>query len=304
MTEPASPTTTTAATPTPTTTTAAAATTAIIVAAGRGRRLGPETAEIPKCMVQIAGRPILHRQMAALAAAGARHFVIVRGYLGERIVPAPGYDVRFVENPEWATNNILTSLMFAEPFMADDFLFSYSDIVFATDHAHRVASADLARGGIALVVDRLWRETYVGRVHHPVSEAELVSVTRSSTQGMTVVDRVGKTVVAADDAVGEFIGLARFSKAGAAALRREWHHARTAPGGLEGPYGRAAHLRQAYLSDAFNALAAQGEPLTPVFVDGRWREIDTEEDLARAHGVVDGWDTDPTGALPAAGRGG
>jgi hypothetical protein len=239
--------------------------------------------------------------------------VIVRGYLGERIVPAPGYDVRFVENPDWASNNILTSLMFAEPFMADDFLFSYSDIVFATDHAHRVASADLAGGGIALVVDRLWRETYVGRVHHPISEAELVSVTQTPARAMpesegraspaTVVDRVGKTVVAADVAVGEFIGLARFSRVGAAALRREWQRARSAPGGLEGPYGRAVHLRQAYLSDAFNALAAQGEPLTPVFVDGRWREIDTEEDLARAHGVVDGWDASPAGPIPVGGVG-
>ena len=27
----------------------------------------------------------------------------------------------------------------------------------------------------------------------------------------------------------------------------------------------------------------------PVFIDGRWREIDTEEDLSRAHGLVDGW---------------
>ena len=58
---------------------------AIIVAAGRGRRLGPETAEIPKCMVRVAGRPILHRQLDALRAAGADDFVIVRGYLGERI---------------------------------------------------------------------------------------------------------------------------------------------------------------------------------------------------------------------------
>ena len=39
---------------------------AIIVAAGRGRRLGPETDEIPKCMVRVGGRAILHRQADAL----------------------------------------------------------------------------------------------------------------------------------------------------------------------------------------------------------------------------------------------
>ena len=53
--------------------------------------------------------------------------------------------------------------------------------------------------------------------------------------------------------------------------------------------GRAARLRQAYLSDALNALAEGGTRLDPVLVDGRWREIDTEEDLARAQQVVASW---------------
>ena len=59
--------------------------------------------------------------------------VIVRGYLGDRIAgPAgAGPKLRFVDNPEWATNNILTSLLYAEAEMDDGFLFSYSDIVFA-----------------------------------------------------------------------------------------------------------------------------------------------------------------------------
>jgi CTP:molybdopterin cytidylyltransferase MocA len=288
---------------------------AIIVAAGRGRRLGPETDEIPKCMVPVAGRPILHRQIEALTAAGVREFVIVRGYLGDRIAPPSGpvagvrVGVRFVDNPDWATNNILGSLMFAEAEMDDGFVFSYSDIVFATEHGRRLAAAEVG-SGIALVIDRLWGDTYVGRIHHPIAEAELASVrpppppqlppgaegglapAEPAAPAVTV-DRVGKTVVAPQAAVGEFIGLARFSRAGAAALRREWHRALAAPGGLEARYGRAAHLRQAYLSDALNALADGGEALTALFVDGRWREIDTEEDLGRAHALVDDWDRAP-----------
>ena len=51
----------------------------------------------------------------------------------------------------------------------------------------------------------------------------------------------------------------------------------------------AASLQQAYLSDALNQMAAEGVPLVPVYIDGRWREIDTEEDLSRAHAVVNGW---------------
>ena len=244
---------------------------AIIVAAGRGRRLGPETAEIPKCMVAVGGRPILHRQLAALAAAGADDVVIVRGYLGDRIAPAPGSPpVRFVENPEWATN------------MADGFLFSYSDIVFATEHARRVAAST---ADVALIVDRRWQDAYLGRIHHPVPEAELVAV--EDTADGPRVRRVGKRVVPAAQAAGEFSGLAKLSAAGAKALSAVWAGARAR--GMDTPFGQAATLRQAYLSDAFNQMADDGVAVVPVFVDGGWREIDTEEDLGRAHALVDGW---------------
>ena len=259
---------------------------AIIVAAGRGRRLGPETDEIPKCMVRVAGRPILHRQVDALAAAGADDLVIVRGYLGERIATPSsksGPRPRFVENRAWAENNILASLMHAEAELPGGFLFSYSDIVFAREHARRVAAAP---GAVALVIDRNWRDAYVGRELHPVSEAELARV--EETPDGPRVTRVGKKLVSAEDAAGEFIGLARFSPEGAGALADMWRDALA--GGLDAPFGAAATLRNAYLSDALNAIAARGVPLVPVFIDGRWREIDTEEDLARAHAVVDTWD--------------
>ena len=270
---------------------------AIIVAAGRGRRLGPETAEIPKCMVPVAGRPILHRQLAALVAAGVTDFVIVRGYLGDRI-SAPGFALRFVDNPDWANNNILASLLYAEHEMDSGFVFSYSDIVFAPAHAHQIARST---ADVALIIDRRWSDTYVGRDHHPIAEAELASVRQ--TPGGPIVDRVGKMVVPPSEATGEFTGLAKFSAAGASELRRIWRDALRRGGnaqsgeggevgeiGLDQPFGRAAKLRQAYLSDALNALADRGVAPTPVLVDGRWREIDTEEDLARAHAVVDQWD--------------
>jgi choline kinase len=257
---------------------------AIIVAAGRGKRLGVETDGIPKCMVQVGGRPILHWQLDALAAAGVDDVVIVRGYLGDRIAPPAGAGpkLRFVDNPEWASNNILTSLFYAEAEMSTGFLFTYSDIVFSHEHARRVAAADAP---VALIVYRRWRDAYDGRTLHPISEAELASVVGTAS-GATVT-RVGKKQVAEADAAGEFTGLARFAPAGAAALREVWHEALAR--GLDAPFGAAATLRQAYLSDGLNGVAARGVALGAVLVDGGWREIDTEQDLARAKLVVDTW---------------
>lgn len=258
---------------------------AIIVAAGRGRRLGVETDDIPKCMVRVGGRALLHWQIDALAAAGVDDVVIVRGYLGDRIAgPAGGGPaIRFIDNPDWANNNILASLFYAEAEMRDGFLFTYSDIVFTHEHARRVAAATAP---VALIIDRRWRDAYDGRTMHPVSEAELARVAGSGDAATVL--RVGKRLVAAEEAAGEFSGLARFAPAGAEALREIWKDALAR--GLDAPFGAAASLRQAYLSDGLNAMAARGVALGAVLVDGGWREIDTEEDLARAHALVDTWD--------------
>jgi Predicted sugar nucleotidyltransferases len=256
----------------------------IIVAAGRGQRLGPETEDIPKCMVRVAGQPILHWQLRAFAAAGLSDIVVVRGYLGDRIDGGRAA-LAFVDNPNWAHNNILASLLCAAEHLPDGFFFSYCDIVYTPDVVARlVARARAADASpVSLIIDRRWADAYQGRTLHPVSEAELTLV---DGQGRVV--RVGKGAVARDKAVGEFIGLAHFSAAGASALRAV-SDAALAAGGLEAPFGRAATLRQAYLTDALNLLADQGVQLEPVFIDGQWREIDTPQDLAAAQTVVAGW---------------
>ena len=258
---------------------------AIIVAAGRGKRLGNETDEIPKCMVKVAGRSILHWQLRALEAAGVDDVVIVRGYRGD-CISAPGHNVRFVENPEWAQNNILASLLYAAAEMDTGFFFSYSDIVFAPAVATQLRDETSADGPpAALVVDRRWEDAYVGRTLHPVSEAELAKVVE--TPAGKAVSRVGKQAVPREEAIGEFIGLARFSAEGAVALKQVWD--RALRDGLEKPFGRALTLRNAYLSDALNAMADAGVRLAPVFIDGTWREIDTQQDLASAERSVSLW---------------
>ena len=264
---------------------------AIIVAAGRGRRLGENTAELPKCMVRVNGRPILHWQLRAFAAAGIRDILMVRGYLGDRIDPGD-FPVRFVDNPEWERNNILASLMYAAEEFSGGFYFSYCDIVYAPSAVTRLAASaqNLDAGSLAasLVIDRRWADAYQGRTLHPVSEAELAAVESGGTAHESRVIQVGKGAVTAAQAVGEFIGLAHFSAAGAAELGKTWQKA-VGVCGLDAPFGRAKTLRQAYLTDALNAMAFAGERLAPVYIDGEWREIDTQQDLAAAESAANLW---------------
>jgi L-glutamine-phosphate cytidylyltransferase len=246
---------------------------AIIVAAGMGRRLQPYTDDRPKCLVEINGRAILHRQIDAYRACGVDELVLVRGYRKDQIV-VPG--ARTFDNDQFRENNILTSLFYAEEAMAGGFLFSYSDIVFRPE---AVRAALDTPGDFSLVIDRRWMDAYHGRKDHPVEEGE---VARVSADGR--VELVGKKTVPANEASGEFIGLARFS-ARAVEKMRERFHARKREL-LGKPYGRAPKFEVAYLTDLLNDLISSGEEMRAAYIDGGWREIDTVEDLERAKPIV------------------
>ena len=245
---------------------------AIIVAAGMGRRLRPYTDDRPKCLVEVAGRSILERQMDAYRAAGVTDIAIVRGYMKERITFP---NVRYFENPDFRENNILLSLFFAEAAMESGFLFSYSDIVFRPEVVRTVLET---KGDYALVIDRRWHEAYVGREQHPVEEGEVAKVEDGR------VTLVGKKTMPASEATGEFIGLAYFSARAAQAMRDRFHARQRELAGK--PYGCAPKFEVSYLTDLLNDLIASGEVMRPAFIDGGWREIDTVEDLERAKTVV------------------
>lgn len=58
---------------------------AVLLAAGRGTRLGALTADRPKPMVPLLGKPVLEHILLRLASVGIREFVLVVGYKAEAI---------------------------------------------------------------------------------------------------------------------------------------------------------------------------------------------------------------------------
>lgn len=261
---------------------------AILIAAGMGKRLGTYTEYRPKCLVEVAGRSMVHRALDALRDVGVQKFTIIRGYLGDRLVEAladePG--VSFIENRDYARNNILLSLMHADAEMEGGFFCSYSDIVFRTEVVRELAASP---HDLSLIVDPFWRQSYDGRSAHPVEEAELCGLQPGNDldSGNGRVQRVGKQAVPAREACGEFIGLWKASAEGARWLRSMYHRRRgEIP--LDQPYGRAKRFEVAYLTDLFNDLIAQGFPVhaVPIRQPCSWREIDTVQDLERAASVI------------------
>ena len=255
---------------------------AILIAAGRGKRLGAHTDEIPKCMVQVGARPILGWVWAALSAAGVDELVVIRGYRGdvlETFVRDLVPNVTFVDNPAWQTNNVLLSMACARKFLDRPTYLTYSDIIF-TPAVAKAAAASTAE--IGLVIDRELRTIYEGRTEHPLEEGEVSDLMPDGT-----VARVGKRALPPEDAVGEYIGLARLGERGAATCANTLDQLlRQFAGRDHDPFMRAASFRNAYQTDLWQTLIDAGIRIDPILIAGQWREIDTGQDLESARQLV------------------
>ncbi|MGH2446081.1 MAG: NTP transferase domain-containing protein [Candidatus Limnocylindria bacterium] len=244
---------------------------AIILAAGLGSRLRHLTTDRPKTTLEIEGRSLIDRQLDTFRALGITDITIVTGHQAEKLQQA---GVKTRHNDDYRNNNILLSLMYAADDLDDDVIVSYSDIVYERSIVERLLAAE---GDILAVCDAGWEKAYVGRVEHPIEQAEKVVIADG------VIRRIGKHLDATE-ADGEFIGLIRLSRAGADALRSTFAEVAGTHAGK--PFQASTRFEIAYLTDMLQELIDRGHPVRPVVIEGGWREIDTIEDFRNAGGEV------------------
>ncbi len=84
----------------------------IVLAASRGSGLGATTADRPKCMVDVRGKPLLYQLLGTLDECGITDVTVVRGYRKDTI-PASGITV--VDNDAYADTGEAASLACALP---------------------------------------------------------------------------------------------------------------------------------------------------------------------------------------------
>jgi len=112
-------------------------TTAVLLAAGRGKRLGAWTTDTPKPLLDIAGAPLISHIVDALAGAGLTHFIVVTGYLSDRVErwaktyrrENPGIEITTVRQPE--LNGTGGAMCAAKAYLAGHqrFVFGWGDIL-------------------------------------------------------------------------------------------------------------------------------------------------------------------------------
>ncbi len=114
----------------------------VIAAAGQGRRIHPRSASVPKVMLDVAGKPLLVRNVELLRdALGVREVIVVIGHLGavvrERLGDGSslGVELRYVENPR-ADDGLGTILPALEPHVQQPFVLLLGDELYLeSNHA-------------------------------------------------------------------------------------------------------------------------------------------------------------------------
>jgi L-glutamine-phosphate cytidylyltransferase len=231
---------------------------AVILAAGRGSRMAHLGEDRPKCLVQLAGKPLIERQIAALRRGGADEIGIVRGYRAE-MIDYPG--LTFFANHRWAETNMVMSLVRTSEWLrAGTVIVSYGDIFY---HSAVVRGLACAAGDLVIAYDRAWRHLWSRRFVDPLADAETF---RIDSHGQLL--EIGGRATNIENVTGQYMGLLKFTPLAWSTIETLLHELDPATrDGLD----MTALLRLLLHEKQFM--------INTYATDGQWGEIDNPEDV-------------------------
>jgi L-glutamine-phosphate cytidylyltransferase len=231
---------------------------AVILAAGRGSRMGPFGNDRPKCLVELEGRPLLDRQIAALRHGGVEEIGIVRGYRAE-MLNFPG--LSYFDNERWAQTNMVMSLAAAASWLhSGPVIVSYADIFYRGELVRALANAS---GALVISYDRAWRHLWTRRFADPLSDAETF---RIDTAGKLL--EIGGKTAKIEDIEGQYMGLLKFTPGA-------W----SAVDALLTTLDQPIRDRLDMTGLLRRLLAEKTVPITTCGTEGQWGEIDNPDDV-------------------------
>jgi mannose-1-phosphate guanylyltransferase/phosphomannomutase len=127
---------------------------AVILAGGAGTRLRPLTYVMPKCLLPVAGKPLLERTIKYLNEYGISEFIVCVAYLKDQIINSFGDGSRLGVKIQYAQADTplgtAGQLGTARHLLDDQFLAMNGDIV-TTLNIHNLVATHRMKGGIGTI---------------------------------------------------------------------------------------------------------------------------------------------------------
>jgi phosphoenolpyruvate phosphomutase len=236
---------------------------AVVLAASRGSGLEAVTAERPKVMLPVAGKPLLRWLVDAFKKQGVNDITVVGGYRADAIETA---GIKLVVNERHAQTGELASLACAIDGMTTDTVVSYGDLLFRS-YILRDLVESAAR--FTVVVD----SSPAGSANQSVRDFAYCSAPddRALFGGKALLSRIvsGRRGEAPPD--GRWVGLMSVRGDGLARLRAMLSELRAQP-----------DFDTLDMPALINALIDAGEEIEVQYVHGHWCGVNDLEDFRRA----------------------
>jgi dTDP-glucose pyrophosphorylase len=232
---------------------------AVLLAAGRGTRMRELTADLPKPMIEVRGKPVLQHILEGLRDAAVRDFLIVVGYHADAVQNFFADGSRYNVAIQYATQAVQDGtgrvVDLARDFAGDSpFVLSYGDILLdPTNYKHIV---DLPHNVEAIVTVTGGEDVSKGGAVFLNEKMELVDIREKSDRWSGL----------SQDATP-------FYNAGIYVFR---------PSIFEFTANLQPSPRGEYeLTDAIRALAQSGKKVRALELTGKWADVRDPEILAR-----------------------
>lgn len=241
---------------------------AIVLAASRGAGLEAVTAERPKVMLPIAGKPLLRWLVDAFKKQGVNDITVVGGYRADAIETA---GIKLVVNERHAETGELASLACAVDTLKSDTVVSYGDLLF---RSYIVRDLVESEAPFSVVVDSSLTEP----VNRSVRDFAWCSAPddRGLFGNKVLLRRVSSELLdgaasAADLPHGRWVGLLNVRGAGRERLQAVLATLRARP-----------DFDALDMPALLNALIEAGESIEVQYVHGHWRGVNDLDDFRRA----------------------
>jgi NDP-sugar pyrophosphorylase family protein len=227
----------------------------VIAAAGKGRRIHPRSSSVPKVMLEIAGKPLLARNVELLRdALGIREIRIVVGYLADHIRrhfgdgSAFGVHVEYIENPD-VDAGLGTALLVVEPHVHEPFALLLGDELYLeTNHA---ALRDAREGYTAVCA---------------VAETDDFELIRKNYAVELANGRITGLVEKPETTPNRYLGCGTYLFS-----PEIFRDARETP--------RSSRTGRLELTDIIDHAARRGAPVLPFVLTGHYLNVNSVEDL-------------------------
>ena len=245
---------------------------AIILAAGEGTRLRPETISIPKGMVKLFDKSLLETQIDGFKKCSINDISIVTGYLADKITfPS----INYFKNENYSSTAGNESIFCAKEKLQDCTIITYGDLVFEKAVIDQVIDFN---GDIGVATEMNWLPTYQNRSQHTLSQADNVLIKNGKITEMR------KNIQKPDSKIGEFAGIVKLSKNGSDILLKKLNELHKSH---NGKFHNASSLKQSIIPDMLQELIDSEINVEPIYISGKWCEIDTPQDLEIARKIFE-----------------